>query len=252
MKRIVAVILIAAVAALAMVADKPLTQEEFDVIVEREMFKFRHHDDWVAEVDYWKRRGATDEMFAEAYAKIARRTMDIPQDDENKCCRSICCVARFSSQEHVLTNLMFIAENSKIDAVRERAIWAWHSKVPSERFLNFAERMVVTTNLGYRAAAELMSCLYEDCKTIGKRDVQLRDHMLRSVKRHLEVGGKGSVVADQVLLRCDEQYENSDFRKQVARMMLDPISSPLKGNPYVDQRKEEAKFRLIGTVERKK
>ena len=56
-------------------AEKPqMTQAEADVVVEREMFKFIHHDDWMDAIKYWKERGITDEMFAESYAKIARRT----------------------------------------------------------------------------------------------------------------------------------------------------------------------------------
>ena len=39
-------------------AEKPqMTQAEVDVIVEREMFKFIHHDDWMDAIRYWKERG---------------------------------------------------------------------------------------------------------------------------------------------------------------------------------------------------
>ena len=224
------------------VAGTTPTQEEFDEIVDREMFKYMHGWDYRDAVNYWKKRGVTDEMFGKAYVKIARRTVNEPVGYDHKCSKAIDGIAEFCTGEMLLTNLVYLADKCLVDEVRADAIRVLSTKVTVEKFTTFAERVVASTNLGVRAGSKLMSCLSEVYPRAKKLDPALQQRILQVVRRHLEVGGKGALIADRVLVNYDEQYRNSDFRKRVARMMLDPLRSPLNGNKCVDRYRVEKEY----------
>ena len=230
---------------LAGVAGTTPTQEEFDEIVDREMFKYMHGWDYRDAVNYWKKRGVTDEMFGKAYVKIARRTMNEPVGSDNKCSKAIDGIAEFCSGEMLLTNLLFLAEHVSFDRDHAHAIWVLSTKVSPVHFAAFAERIVASTNLGHRAGSKLMSCLSDAYPKIEGQSNVWKGRILKTIRRHLEVGGKGSVIADRTLLDYDKNYEKSDFRKKVAERMLDPRRSPLNGDKCFNRRRVEDEFRRV-------
>ena len=251
MKCLVSVLFLLVSAGVAF-GEKPPTQEEFDEIVDREMFKFIHGEDYRSEVRYWKSRGVTDEMFGKAYVKIARRTINDPVRYDHKCEQSIDGIAEFCSGEMQLTNLLFMAEHARVDAVRSHAIWVLSTKTTPVYFTAFAERVVASTNLGHRAASQLMSCLSDVYPKIDAHNVVWRRRVLQTIRRHLEVGGKGSVIADRTLSDYDRQYRDSEFRKRVAERILDPLKSPIKGDKCIRRKEIEEEFRRVLKREGKK
>ncbi len=244
MRRIV-MLLVVIVSAVLVFADRPPTQEEFDEIVDREMFKYMHGWDYIGAVNYWKRKGVTDEMFGKAYVKIARRTMNEPVRYDNKCYKAIDGIAEFCSGDMLLTNLLFMAEHTTFDRDRAHAIWQLSKKTTPVYFTAFAERVVASTNLGHRAASELMSCLSEVYPKIDVRNAVWRRRVLQAIRRHLEVGGKGSVIADRTLSDYDHQYRGSEFRKRVAERILDPLKSPINGDMCIRRNEIEEEFRRV-------
>ena len=230
---------------LAGVAGTTPTQEEFDEIVDREMFKFIHGEDYRSEVRYWKSRGVTDEMFGKAYVKIARRTINDPVRYDHKCEQSIDGIAEFCTGEMQLTNLLFLAEHAGVDAVRSHAIWVLSTKTTPVYFTAFAERVVASTNLGFHAAGALMSGLSESYVKIDPQNIVWKRRIIKTLRRHLEVGGKGSAIADHALVRHDKTYAKSEFRRKMAERMLDPQRSPLKGNEWIDRRRVEEDLRRV-------
>lgn len=231
---------------LSALADAAPTQEEVDVLVEREMFKFIHAEDWHAAVAYWKQRGATDEMLYNSFAKVARKTMNAPSrsEESRKCRQAVDSMVSFCPRPDGLTNILFVAEHAGNDELRGHAIWAWHAKVDTNQFLDWAERVAPDPNLGFRASAELMSCLGEEFKKVGN-DRKKWSRLHRIVARHLEAGGKGALSADRVLLRNDTGYEQSALHRKTVLLLLDPERSPLKGNPFVDRRHVEGEYRRM-------
>ena len=221
------------------------TQVEVDEIVENEMFKYMHGWDYIGAVKYWKNRGVTDEMFGKAYAKVARKTLHSLEEKGSKCYRAIDGVARFSAGEEQLTNLLYFAEHVAADNVRAHAIWVLSTKTTPVYFTAFAERVVASTNLGHRAASQLMSCLSDVYPKIDARNVVWRRRVLQTIRRHLEVGGKGAVIADRTLSDYDCQYRDSEFRKRVAERILDPLKSPINGDKCIDRKEVENEFRKV-------
>ena len=241
MKCLVSVLFLLVSAGVAF-GEKPPTQEEFDQIVDREMFKYMHGWDYRDAVNYWKKRGVTDEMFGKAYVKIARRVVGQPRGMDDKCYLAIDGIAEFCTGDMQLTNLLFMAEHTVVDEVRAHAIWVLSTKASSDKFTGFAERVAASTNLGVRAGSKLMSCLSEICRRGEGPNPVLKQRILQILRRHLEVKGRGSLIADRVLAEFDKQYRNSDFRKRVARMMLDPVNSPLNGNRNIDRYRVEKEY----------
>lgn len=227
------------------VAGTTPTQEEFDEIVDREMFKYMHGWDYIGAVNYWKSKGVTDGMFGRAYAKVARKTLHSLEEKGSKCYRAIDGVARFCTGEEQLTNLLYFAEHVAADNVRAHAIWVLSNKTTPVYFAAFAERVVASTNLGYHAASELMSCLSESYKKLDSRNTVWRTRILQTMRRHLEVGGKGFAIADHALVRHDSTYANSEFRREMALRLLDPQRSPLNGTKRIDRGRIEGELRKV-------
>lgn len=221
------------------------TQVEVDEIVENEMFKYMHGWDYIGAVKYWKNRGVTDEMFGKAYAKVARKTLHSLEEKGSKCYRAIDGVARFSAGEEQLTNLLYFAEHVAADNVRAHAIWVLSTKTPPVYFTAFAERVVASTNLGFHAAGALMSGLSESYVKIDPQNLAWKRRIIQALRRHLEVGGKGSAIADHALVRHDKTYAKSEFRRKMAERMLDPQRSPLKGNEWINRRRFEEELRSV-------
>ena len=227
-------------------AEKPqMTQAELDVYVDREMFKFIHGEDYRSAIEWLKAKGATDEMLGKAYAKVARQNLDSSVQRGRKCYRAIEGVANFCTGDERLTNLLYFAEHVKVDNVRAHAIWLLARKTTPVNFTAFAERVVASTNLGFRAGAALMSGLSEAYANIDQKNLVWKRRILQALRRHLEVGGKGSVIADRALTDYDEEYRVSEFRKQVAERILNPKTSPLNGNQYIKRSLVEEEFRKV-------
>lgn len=214
-------------------------EEPFDRVVEREMFKFRHYEDRRLTIDAFKREGKTDEMFADAFANIANRTMNASAGSEEarKCHSSIDGLLEFGSAESVKSNLMHIVRNSCCDATRGHAIWGYHEKVQDcNEFVGFAEELLSATNLGHRASSQLFSCLAERCKNLPRNAMFPKERIFVLARTHLSKFGKGSLVADTLLLKYDPCYKMSDLRRRFVNRMLDPNLNPFKDNPQIDTR----------------
>ena len=227
------------------VAGTTPTQEEFDEIVDREMFKYMHGWDYADAVNYWRKRGVTDEMFGKAYVKIARRTMNEPVGYDNKCSKAIDGIVEFCSGEMLLTNLLFLAEHTTYDRDRAYAIIKLARNTKPAYFTAFAERLVASTNLDFHAAGALMSGLSESYEKIDPQNIVWKRRIIQTLRRHLEVGGKGSAIADHALVRHDKTYAKSEFRRKMAERMLDPQRSPLKGNEWIGRRRVEEELRRV-------
>ena len=242
MKCLVSVLFLLVSAGVAF-GEKPPTQEEFDEIVDREMFKYMHGWDYRDAVNYWKKRGVTDEMFGKAYVKIARRTMNEPVGSDNKCSKAIDGIVEYCSGEMLLTNLLFLAEHTTYDRDRSYAIIKLARNTKPEYFTAFAERVVASTNLDFHAAGALMSGLSESYEKIDPQNIVWKRRIIQTLRRHLEVGGKGSAIADHALVRHDKTYAKSEFRRTMAERLLDPQRSPLKGNEWIYRRQFEEELR---------
>ena len=234
-------------------AEKPqMTQAELDVYVDREMFKFIHGEDYRSAIEWLKAKGATDEMLGRAYAKVARQNLDSSVQRGRKCHRAIEGVANFCNGEERLTNLLYFAEHVKVDNVRAHAIWLLSRKTTPVNFTAFAERVVASTNLGFHAAGALMSGLSESYAKIEPQNMVWKRRIIQTLRRHLEVGGKGSAIADHALVRHDKTYAKSEFRRKMAERLLDPQRSPLKGNEWIYRQRFEEELRRLLREEMKK
>ena len=90
-----------------------------------------------------------------------------------------------------------------------------------------------------------MSGLSESYAKIEPQNMVWKRRIIQTLRRHLEVGGKGSAIADHALVRHDKTYAKSEFRRKMAERMLDPQRSPLKGNEWIDRRRVEEEFRRV-------
>lgn len=211
----------------AMAGANSLPQEEFDVIVDREMFKFRHHDDWFAAIDYWKTQGATDEMFAEAYAKIARRTMNAPEGsrDAYKCHTSIIDGLRIHATDAQLTNLVFLARHAPLEPARS-AVRSFHArKKGTPEYLDFAEGMLNATNRPDRVIADVLVTLDNDESYRSSNDVHVRERIANMARKGMKESGPCILTADRLLVRYDSSYRNSPTRKSLVRRILNSPDS---------------------------
>lgn len=212
-------------AVVASPAEGPLTQDEFDAIVEKEGFKFIHGDDWLAWIRHFRSRGVSDDMFITAFSKIARRTVDAADGtaDAEKCMLSMASIPSFEPTLMQLTNVAFIAENAASDKARREAVWTYYGSTKgSEAFLDFAEKALSATNLQIRAEGELMSCLYNDAQ--AKRGKQGGWHlkMSRLMHRYVEKDVCGLIDADQILQWCEPEYLKTPLHRELRRRMLKP------------------------------
>ena len=214
-------------------AEKPqMTQAEADVVVEREMFKFIHHDDWMDAIKYWKERGITDEMFAESYAKIARRTMNAPEGtkEHRMCSWAVGDGLRHHANEQQLTNLIYIAECASNTLVRQTAIHAFYTRTTkTHQYLDFVERQLKRKDLNYGICSTLFVGLRLDYDAQPKKAVKLRERIAMIALDQVLKKGPALVSADILLRQSYPDYANSSFHKQAVETILDPQKSPLSG-----------------------
>jgi len=179
-------------------------------------------------VDYWKRRGATDEMFAEAYAKIARRTMNAPEgtEDSFKCHRALCDGLRVHANERQLTNLTYVAEHSTNDVVRDAAIWSFHErKACTMDYLDFAQKLLASTNMSQRVGSSIFSCMGLDMRKGNDCPAKYRTVVVNVARGHIARGGVAVLSADALLLRNDPDYGSSVLHSKAIRDILVELKS---------------------------
>ena len=214
-------------------AEKPqMTQAEADVIVEREMFKFIHHDDWMDAIKYWKERGITDEMFAESYAKIARRTMNAPEGtkEHRMCSWAVGDGLRHHANEQQLSNLIYIAECASNTLVRQTAIHAFYTRTTkTHQYLDFVERQLKRKDLNYGICSTLFVGLSLDYDALPKGSTKLRERIAMIALDQVLKKGTAMVAGDILLTRCYPNYVHSSFHKQAVEAILDTRKSPLLG-----------------------
>ena len=212
-------------------AEKPqMTQAEADVVVEREMFKFIHHDDWMDAIKYWKERGITDEMFAESYAKIARRTMNAPEGtkEHRMCSWAVGDGLRHHANEQQLTNLIYIVECSTNRMIRKYAIDSYHSrKARTSEYLDFVERILKKENVDSEIGNRLFVGMELDYGALPNEAAKLRERIARIALDQVLTNGKSIVAADLLLKRYYRNYENSLFHRRAVDYILDSKNSPL-------------------------
>ena len=204
-------------------ADVKLKQDQFDVIVERTMFRFIHGDDWREAVEHWKERGATDEMFAEAYAKIAKRNMNasVGTEASYKCLWSLTNGLGVHARPEQLTNLVFIVEHSKQDHIRGCAVYAYHERTAgTKRYVDFAERMLNATNLTALVGERVFVGLDLDVRKM-KDDGDLKQRAVSLARSAIERENAALVSADAFLEDHDRTYRGSRLQAKAIRSVLD-------------------------------
>lgn len=215
---------------LPVLADECPTQDEFDIIVEREMFKFIHGRDWQSAVSFWKKKGVTDDMFVKSYIKIAKQNMDAPEGSEahRKCVWSITNGIRVHASQGQLTNLVEIATKARMDDMRTAAISAYYDRTQgTSEFLDFAESVLEGPNVTVAVASNVFRGLSMDLKGLKPESHERRARILGLARRQIERGGGGIVSADVLLERNDPAYSKSLLRKKAVRSILSPDKSPI-------------------------
>lgn len=227
-------------------ADKLPTQAEVDAMVDREMFKFIHHHDWAGAIQHWKSKGVTDEMFAEAYAKIAIRTMNAPQgsSDHYKCLLSLGDGLRVHATEGQLTNIVYVAEHSTNSMVRWTAVNTFHlRKAKTPEYLDFAEHLLADKNLNRKVCSVLFVGLELDYDAMPVEATKSRERIARISREHILNNGKAMDAADLILMKHDSNYAKTPLHRQVIKMMLDPKSSPLSESSEACRKQIQDKFK---------
>lgn len=211
-------------------AEPAPTQEEVDVLVEQKMFRFIHHDDWTGAIRAWKKRGVTDEMFAEAYIKIAKRYMDAPEGtEESRKGRSAIMdgIRTFASREQ-LTNLVYIVENTRQDFIRQDAVSAYYRRNEgSQEFLDLAEKVLARKDLSLQVVEQVFLGLELDVVYSKSVSPAYRKRALAIARGQIEKAGVPVVAADGLLSRSDPDYPGSPLQKKAIKQILDPVKSPM-------------------------
>lgn len=202
-----------------------LTQAELDRLAETEGLRFMHGYDWISWVDYCKGRGATDDMFVAAFSKVAERTMGAEYwtDDEYKCMKAISSIREFNVAASNLTTVVQLVKNAKSPRVRSAAASTYYKHTKgTDDYLDFAEDILLSTNLQSEVEAMVISGLWHDSRAKqsergvwGKRVSKLmRDYVGRDVR---DLDG-----ADQILKWTDPSYESSPLRRSIRNRILAP------------------------------
>lgn len=199
-----------------------MPQEELDKIVEQEVLMFEHQEDSQSVIEHLiKVDGVSKVQLAESFVKVALRHMNAPVTSESgyACNGALYSLGEFAN-EGQLTNLLFVAMNST-NLNAQTALIAYHVRKPrSSEFLNLTEDFLARKDIGVNEKSTAWRLLSEDCDGEGAVIPKFRDRILRMAHIYVDNIDENTPYADDLLVKYEQGYENSDKRRLMVEEFL--------------------------------
>lgn len=200
-------------------------QAELDVSADKEGCGFIHADDWRSWVNHWKARGCTDEMFVSAFSKVCARTLDAEYltAKEYKCLKAMSGIGEFKASVSNLTTVIQVVKNAKSPRLRSAAVHTFYGQTKgTDAFLDFAEDVLLSTNLQTEVEAFVMSGLWHDARENQHKKGSWPARAANLMRRYVERDVRGLDGADQILKWTDPAYADSPLRRDIRKRILAP------------------------------
>lgn len=210
---------------LMLFGEESLLQKQLDVDADRIGCDFIHGDDWREWVKEWRGRGCSDEMFVVAYSKVAERTMGAEYwtANEYKCLQALSSIMEFNVPSSNLTTVVSIVTNGKSHRVRRSAASTYYDKTKgSDTFIDFAEEVLLSTNLQSEVEAEVISGLWHDARERQRERGLWGKRVSKLMRDYVERDVRGLDGADQILKWTDPSYASSSLRRSIRKRILAP------------------------------
>lgn len=202
-----------------------MPQEDLDKIVEREVLMFEHHEDAQSAIEHLiSVDGVSKSQLAESFAKVALRYMNAPVASESgyACNGALYSLGEFANESQ-LTNLLFVAMNST-NLNAQTALTAYHVRKPrSAEFLDMAELFLARKDIGVNEKSTVWRLLTEDCDGDGVIVSKFRESVLRLAHIHVENIDENTPYADDLLVKYERGYENSEKRRLMVEEILETV-----------------------------
>ena len=202
-----------------------LSQRELDLLVENEALRIIHGQDWISWVNYCKSRGATDDMFVEAFSKIAQRKMGAEQgsDEVYKCMKAVSAINEFSVAASNLTTVVQVAKNAKSPRVRSVAVKTYYKLTKgTNAYLDFAEGILLSGNLQPEVELWVMTGLWHDARDNQNKNGAWGRRVATLMRHYVAQDVRGLDSADQILKWTDATYATSQLRRNIRKRILAP------------------------------
>lgn len=231
---------------LVLFGEESLLQKQLDVDADRIGCDFIHGDDWREWVKEWRGRGCSDEMFVSAFSRVAERTMGAEYwtANEYKCLKALSSIGEFKIPVSNLTTVVRIVKKGKSHRVRRSAASTYYDETKgSDIFLDFAEDILLSTNLQPEVEAVVMSGLWHDARERQRVRGNWESRVSKLMRNYVEMNVRGLDGADQILMWIDPDYANSSLRKSIRKRILAPefkdVIDRYKGGIGVGDRVQE-------------
>lgn len=210
---------------LSVLADEVSLQAQLDADADRIGCDFIHGHDWRAWVKKWRDRGCSDEMFALAFSKVAERTMggEYWTADEDKCLHALSAIGEFDVAVSNLATVVRVLKNGRSHRVRRSATSTYYGETKgSDAFLNFAENVLLSTNLQSEVEAVVISGLWHDAREKQNERGLWGRRVSKLMRAYVEGDVRGLDGADQILKWTDPSYMSSPLRRSIRKRILAP------------------------------
>lgn len=206
-------------------AEEVSLQEQLSADADRIGCDFIHGHDWRAWVEKWRNRGCSDEMFVSAFSKVVEQTMGAEYwtADEDKCMQALSSIGEFSVAASNLAVVVQVVKNGKSHRVRRSATATYYNETKgSDAFLDFAEDVLLSTNLQSEVESVVISGLWHDAREKQKKSGLWGSRVSKLMRNYVERDVRGLDGADQILRWTDPNYASSPLRRSIRRRILAP------------------------------
>lgn len=222
---LVAVVIMALFCSVAAEPLRKLTKQELDRLVETEALRLIHGHDWISWVDNCRKRGVADDMLVAAFSNAAQRKMDAEEgsDEAYKCMKALSAINEFSVAATNLTAVARIAGSARSPRIRSTAVKTYYRQTKgTDDFLDFAEGILLSTNLQPEVELWVMTGLWHDAQDRENQRGAWGNRVAMLMRKYVAKDVRGLDSADQILKWTDATYAVSPLRRSIRRRILAP------------------------------